>query len=137
MNQESSMILSFSITIGIFVLYSIVTDLLSARSIFMVMSVISIYLTSLALYQYAWSENQFSFTKPMFDIRQKILITEFDSDFTHLYPWYIRSARSSKVCFVGFVFDYVDYGYIFLDYGITPVCTIWKSQSVHLLIQTI
>ena len=68
--------------------------------------------------------NQFKFTKPMLDVIPKILITEFDQDFTNPYPWRIRSARSSRVYFVGFVFDYVDYGYVDLDHGITPVCTI-------------
>lgn len=68
--------------------------------------------------------NQFKFTKPMLDVIPKILITEFDQDFTNPYSWCIRSVRSSRVYFVGFVFDYVDYNYVDLDYGITPVCTI-------------
>ena len=60
----------------------------------------------------------------MLDVRQKILITELDPDFTNLYPWRIRSVRSSEFYFVGFVYDYVDYDYVDVDHGISPVCTI-------------
>ena len=62
----------------------------------------------------------------MVDIRQKILITKLDLEFTPR-SWWIRSTLKSFygnwVIYVNF-YGYIDYNRAHYNYGIAPACAI-------------
>ena len=79
------------------------------------------------LHQFAWSENQFNFTKQMLYERPK-LIPKLDFKFIPRI-WWIRS-----VCDIFVVCSnshgYADYIWAYHNFGILPVCMIWKANSL-------
>ena len=70
-----------------------------------------------------WSKNQFNFIKQMLYKRQKLILK---LDFTFIPRiWWVRSVCDIFVVCVN-SHGYVDYIWAHHNFGILPVCTIWK-----------